>query len=148
MVITKHLSIKTNGNTQILDTTDQVQQAVNDSGLLSGIAVLFAVGSTAGLTTLEYEPGLVQTDIKAAFERIAPKNDIYAHEDTWNDDNGHSHVRAALLGPSLTVPFTDGRLTLGTWQQLVLIDFDTRPRNRTIVCQILGENDSKKTPEL
>lgn len=143
MVVTKHLSIKTNGNTQILDITGQVQETVKDSGLQSGIAALFAVGSTAGLTTLEYEPGLVQTDIKAAFERIAPRNDIYAHENTWNDDNGHSHVRAALLGPSLTVPFTDGRLTLGTWQQIVLIDFDTRPRNRTVLCQILGEYNSK-----
>jgi secondary thiamine-phosphate synthase enzyme len=139
MVITKHLSIKTNGNTQILDITGLVQDAVQESGLQSGIAVLFAIGSTAGLTTLEYEPGLVQNDLKAAFERIAPKQEFYAHENTWNDDNGHSHVRAALLGPSLTVPFVDKHLTLGTWQQIVFIDFDTRPRNRTVLCQILGE---------
>lgn len=143
MVITKQLSINTKGNTQILDITGPVQEAVKDSGLISGIAVLFSVGSTAGLTTLEYEPGLVQNDMKAAFERIAPKNEIYAHENTWNDDNGHSHVRAALVGPSLTIPFVDGRLTLGTWQQIVLIDFDTRPRNRTVFCQIVGEKNEK-----
>lgn len=144
MVFTKHLSVKTRGNTEILDITDKVQAAITESGLLSGIAALFNVGSTAGLTTLEYEPGLVQYDIKALFERIAPENAPYEHEKTWNDDNGHSHLRASLLGPSLTVPFVDGRLTLGTWQQIVLIDFDTRARTRTIVCQILGEKQKDK----
>jgi secondary thiamine-phosphate synthase enzyme len=100
---------------------------------------LFHIGSTAGLTTTEYEPGLADHDLKAAFERIAPEAGSYEHENTWQDDNGHSHVRASLLGPSLAVPFTDGRPTLGTWQQIVLIDFDTRPRTRTVVCQIMGE---------
>jgi secondary thiamine-phosphate synthase enzyme len=97
------------------------------------------VGSTGALTTTEHEPGLANHDLKAAFERIAPEDGQYEHEQTWNDDNGHSHVRASLLGPSLSVPFVDGRLTLGTWQQIILVDFDTRGRNRTIICQIMGE---------
>ncbi|MBP8912884.1 MAG: secondary thiamine-phosphate synthase enzyme YjbQ, partial [Phycisphaerae bacterium] len=99
----------------------------------------FVVGSTAGLTTTEYEPGLANHDLNAAFERIAPQDGFYEHENTWHDDNGHSHVRASLLGPSLSVPFVDGRLTLGTWQQIILIDFDTRNRTRTVVRQIMGE---------
>jgi secondary thiamine-phosphate synthase enzyme len=103
------------------------------------MATFFVVGSTAAITTTEYEPGLVNHDIKAAFEKIAPANGRYEHEETWHDDNGHSHVRASLLGPSLTVPIVDGKLTLGTWQQIVLIDFDTRPRNRQVICQIIGE---------
>ena len=98
---------------------------------------LFNVGSTAGITTTEYEPGLVNYDIAACFEKIAPENARYEHEETWHDDNGHSHVRASLLGPSLTVPVVDGQLALGTWQQIVLIDFDTRPRRRSIVCQVI-----------
>lgn len=139
MVFTKQLSIRTRGNTHILDITADLQAAVGQSGLANGTATVFNVGSTAGLTTIEYEPGLVNHDMASAFEKIAPQNGSYEHEKTWNDDNGHAHVRASLLGPSLTVPFVDGRLTLGTWQQVVLIDFDTRPRNRTVVCQLLGE---------
>ena len=104
-----------------------------------GTVTLFNVGSTAGLTTIEYEPGLVNHDIDAAFEKIAPANGLYQHEETWHDDNGHAHVRASLLGPSLTVPFADSDLTLGTWQQIVLIDFDTRPRTRKIACSFNGE---------
>ena len=139
MVFTKKLSYQTCGNTHILDITDDIHTAIAESKITKGIAVNFNVGSTAGLTTLEYEPGLVNQDIKAAFEKIAPQDGSYLHEKTWNDDNGHSHVRAALLGPSLTAPIEDGRLTLGRWQQIVLIDFDTQPRNRTVVCQFLGE---------
>ncbi len=139
MVFTEQLSVRTHGNTHILDITEDIQAAVKKSELSSGIAALFNVGSTAGLTTIEYEPGLVNHDMETAFEKIAPQNGTYEHEKTWHDDNGHAHVRASLLGPSLTVPFVDGRLTLGTWQQIVLIDFDTRDRNRTIICQILGE---------
>jgi secondary thiamine-phosphate synthase enzyme len=116
-----------------------VGEAVAGSGLAAGVVTLFHMGSTGGLTTTEYEPGLVNYDLKAAFERIAPEDASYEHEKTWDDDNGHSHVRASLLGPSLSVPFVDGRLTLGTWQQIVLVDFDTRARNRTVVCQIMGE---------
>ncbi len=113
--------------------------AVAGSGLEAGVITVFNVGSTAGITTTEYEPGLTNHDLKAAFERIAPEAGRYEHENTWQDDNGHSHVRASLLGPSLGVPFVEGRLTLGTWQQIILVDFDTRARTRTIICQIIGE---------
>jgi len=139
MVRTEQIQVKTRGNCQVIDITGQVGEAVAGSGLAAGVATLFHVGSTAGLTTTEYEPGLVNHDLKAAFERIAPEAGHYEHEKTWNDDNGHSHVRASLLGPSLSVPFVDGRLTLGTWQQIILVEFDTRSRNRTIICQIVGE---------
>ena len=139
MVKTKQIQVQTRGNCHVIDITDQVAGEVAGSGLQVGVATLFNVGSTAGLTTTEYEPGLANHDIKAAFERIAPEAGHYEHEETWHDDNGHAHVRASLLGPSLSVPFADGRLTLGTWQQIVLVDFDTRPRTRTVVCQIIGE---------
>ena len=105
----------------------------------SGTVTVFAVGSTAGITTTEYEPGLVNHDLKALFDKLAPEDGVYRHEETWHDDNGHSHVRASLLGPSLTVPLVNGRLTLGTWQQIILIDFDTRVRDRHVVVQVLGE---------
>lgn len=107
--------------------------------MTNGVATLFAIGSTAGLTTTEFEPGLVKHDLKAFFDKIAPEDAYYSHEETWHDDNGHSHVRASLLGPSLTVPFVQRRPTLGQWQQIVLIDFDTRPRERRIVVQLIGE---------
>jgi len=139
MVKTETIEVQTAGNTDICDITGQVSQAVAASGVKEGTVTLFNVGSTAGITTTEYEPGLANYDIKAAFERIAPENARYEHEKTWHDDNGHSHVRAALLGPSLSVPVVDGRLTLGTWQQIILVDFDTRPRKRTVICQIIGE---------
>jgi secondary thiamine-phosphate synthase enzyme len=139
MVKTEQIQVRTQGNCQVVDITDKVGRTVAGSGLRAGVVTLFHVGSTGGLTTTEYEPGLVNHDLKAAFERIAPEAGRYEHEQTWHDDTGHSHVRASLLGPSLSVPFAEGRLTLGTWQQIILVDFDTRPRNRTIVCQILGE---------
>lgn len=139
MVVTKKIQVSTNGDGQILDITPQAVKAVAESGVSAGTATLFVVGSTAAITTTEYEPGLVNHDIKAAFEKIAPVNGRYEHEETWHDDNGHSHVRASLLGPSLAVPIIDGKLTLGTWQQIILIEFDTRPRTRQIICQIIGE---------
>ena len=139
MVVTKKIQVSTNGNSEVLDLTPQAVKAVAESGVSAGTATLFVVGSTAAITTTEYEPGLVNHDIKAAFEKIAPKNARYEHEETWHDDNGHSHVRASLLGPSLTVPIVDGKLTLGTWQQIILVDFDTRSRSRQIICQISGE---------
>jgi len=139
MIKTEQIHVKTKGNSQVIDITGQVGEAVAGCGLTAGVVTLFHVGSTGGLTTTEYEPGLVNHDLKAAFERIAPEDAQYEHEKTWDDDNGHSHVRASLLGPSLSVPFVDGRLTLGTWQQIILVDFDTRARARTVVCQILGE---------
>ncbi len=138
MVKTKKIKVKTKGNCDVVDITGQVSKAIGQSGIRQGAVTLFNVGSTAGITTTEYEPGLVNYDIEAAFERIAPRNARYEHEETWHDDNGHSHVRASLLGPSLSVPVIDGQLTLGTWQQIILVDFDTRPRTRTIICQIIG----------
>ena len=139
MVITKKIQVSTNGNSEVLDLTPQAVKVVAESGVLAGTATFFVIGSTAAITTTEYEPGLVNHDIKAAFEKIAPQNARYEHEETWHDDNGHSHVCASLLGASLTVPIVDGKLTLGTWQQIILIDFDTRPRSRHIICQIIGE---------
>jgi len=139
MVVTKKIQVSTNGNSEVLDITPQAVKAVAESGVPAGTATLFVVGSTAAITTTEYEPGLAKHDIKTAFEKIAPQNARYEHEETWHDDNGHSHVRASLLGPSLTVPIVDGKLTLGTWQQIILIDFDTRPRTRQVICQIVGE---------
>ena len=139
MVKTKTLEIPTKGNCHIVDITPAVQQAVAAARLTDGTVTVFNVGSTAGITTIEYEPGLVDHDIKAAFEKIAPPHARYEHEETWHDDNGHAHVRATLLGPNLSVPVLDGKMTLGTWQQIVLVDFDTRPRTRTVICQITGE---------
>lgn len=139
MVKTERLQIHTHGNNHVINITDSVVELIRGCDLAAGVAILFVVGSTAGLTTTEYEPGLANHDLNAAFERIAPQDGFYEHENTWHDDNGHSHVRASLLGPSLSVPFVDGRLTLGTWQQIILIDFDTRSRTRTVVCQIMGE---------
>lgn len=139
MVKTRELNIKTAGNCDVVNITDQVAQAVAQSEISDGTVTVFNVGSTAGITTTEYEPGLVNYDLKAAFEKIAPENARYEHEQTWHDDNGHSHVRASLLGPSLSVPVIAGRLALGTWQQIILIDFDTRPRTRTVICQMVGE---------
>jgi secondary thiamine-phosphate synthase enzyme len=139
MVKTEHIQLKTDGNCQVINITDPIGKVVAGCGLQAGVVTLFHVGSTAGITTTEYEPGLAGHDLEAAFERIAPETGHYEHESTWHDDNGHSHVRASLLGPSLSVPFIEGRLTLGTWQQIILIDFDTRARSRTIVCQIIGE---------
>jgi len=138
MVKTSKIKIKTNGNCDIIDITSQTQNAVKQSGISDGSVTVFNIGSTAGITTIEYEPGLVNHDIAAAFEKIAPENGRYEHEETWHDDNGHAHVRASMIGPSLTVPIIDNELTLGTWQQIILIDFDTRPRTRIIICQIIG----------
>jgi secondary thiamine-phosphate synthase enzyme len=139
MVKTQEIRIKTKGNCDVVNLTEVVIEALIGSGIKDGTITLFNVGSTAGITTTEYEPGLVNYDIAAAFEKIAPENARYEHEETWHDDNGHSHVRASLLGPSLSVPVVAGRLTLGTWQQIILVDFDTRARTRTVICQIIGE---------
>ena len=139
MVHTHTLEVRTNGNCDLVDITDQVQRAVAASKQVNGVVTIFNVGSTAGITTIEYEPGLVQHDMKAVFEKLAPENGVYEHEKTWHDDNGHAHVRAGLLGPSLAVPFCDGQLVLGTWQQITLIDFDTRQRTRKVICQVIGD---------
>lgn len=137
-IITDSFSINTKGNTDILDITPYVQEKINASGLNEGSALVFAGGSTAGITTIEFEPGL-KKDYPAFFEKIIPSNITYMHDETWHDGNGHSHVRAALQGASLTVPFKNKNLLLGTWQQIVLIDFDNRPRKRNIVVQITGK---------
>jgi secondary thiamine-phosphate synthase enzyme len=133
------MRIKTSGNCEVVNITEQVGGAVAQSDIRDGAVTVFNIGSTAGITTTEYEPGLANYDLKAAFEKLAPENARYEHEETWHDDNGHAHVRATLLGPSLSVPIVAGRLTLGTWQQIILVDFDTRPRTRTIICQIIGD---------
>ena len=138
-VETHEIKIDSRGNNQVLNLTDQVEACLARGEIRAGTVTVFAVGSTAGISTTEYEPGLVNRDLRVAFEGIAPENAQYLHEQTWHDDNGHSHVRATLLGPSLTVPLVDGRLTLGTWQQIILIDFDTRPRQRRVVVQAIGE---------
>jgi secondary thiamine-phosphate synthase enzyme len=131
-------SVASRGNSHMLEITPEVSQAVTDTGLETGIATVFVTGSTAGITTIEFEPGL-ELDFNAAFERLFPRDMPYHHHERWGDGNGHSHVRASTLGPSLTVPFQSGKLTLGTWQQIILVDFDTRPRTRNYVVQVLGE---------
>ena len=138
MVKTEEITIKTRGNCDVINLTSQVQQAVDKSGIKDGAVIVFNIGSTAGITTTEYEPGLVNFDIAATFEKIAPANARYEHEETWHDDNGHAHIQATLLGPSLSVPIIDGKLTLGTWQQIILVDFDTRARTRTVIFQIIS----------
>lgn len=137
-VLTDRVSVATQGDGDILDLTDDVQALVSEHGFREGQALVFVPGSTAGLTTIEYEDGLLK-DLPAAFERLAPRAMTYHHEQAYHDGNGHSHVRASLLGPSVTVPFVDGRLLTGTWQQIVLVDFDNRPRRRDIVVQLSGE---------
>ncbi|MCP4247658.1 MAG: YjbQ family protein [bacterium] len=131
--------VDSRGDSQVLNLTDRVARCLAEGEIRSGIVTVFVIGSTAGISTTEYEPGLVNRDLKVAFEGIAPEHAEYLHEQTWHDDNGHSHVRATLLGSGLTVPLVDGALTLGTWQQIILIDFDTRPRQRRIVVQVVGE---------
>ncbi|MHC4758718.1 MAG: secondary thiamine-phosphate synthase enzyme YjbQ [Planctomycetota bacterium] len=139
MVKTETLRIGTKGNCDIINITEEIAVFVAKSGISEGTVTIFNVGSTGGITTTEYEPGLVNQDIERAFEKIAPERDVYEHENTWHDDNGHSHVRATLLGPSTCVPVVGGEMTLGTWQQIILVDFDTRSRDRKVVCQMMGE---------
>ena len=137
MVETFTRHVKTSGQGDAHDVTSAVSAAVAESGVSSGIATIFVVGSTAAVTTIEFEPGAV-ADLNAVFERLAPRDRNYRHHERWGDDNGSSHVRAAMLGPSLTVPFRQGALLLGTWQQIVLIELDTRPRTREFIVQVLG----------
>lgn len=137
-VYTKMLKLNTDGEVDMRDITREVEGCVRESGLKHGIATVFVPGSTGALTTIEYEPGLLQ-DFPRMLERIAPKNIPYEHEKRWHDGNGHSHVRAALIGPSLTIPFRDGALMLGTWQQIVFVELDVRSRTRTIIVQVMGE---------
>jgi secondary thiamine-phosphate synthase enzyme len=136
-VITYEERISTRGEGDTRDLTDEIGRLIVQSGVSEGTATVFVPGSTAGVTTIEHEPGVVR-DLKDCFERLAPVDIPYAHEEAWHDGNGHSHVRAALLGPSVVVPIREGRLALGTWQQVVLVDFDNRPRKRTWTVTVMG----------
>lgn len=137
-VYTESFTLSTRGGSELLDITGHVASCLGRHHLHAGIVTVFVTGSTASVTTTEFEPGL-KRDIPEALDRLAPQERRYHHDDTWHDGNGHSHVRAALIGPSLTIPFADGELLLGTWQQIVLIDHDNRPRERTIIVQVIGE---------
>jgi secondary thiamine-phosphate synthase enzyme len=137
-VHTTSLEFSTQGDSEIIDITQQVQGELENSPFLNGLLTIFVPGSTGGVITLEHEPGLVR-DLRDAFNRLAPRDASYHHDSTWHDGNGHSHVRASLAGPSLSVPFEDRRMTLGTWQQIAFVDFDTRPRKRVLILQIMGE---------
>ena len=136
-VVSVKKTVESRGNTHVIDITSDVASSVAEAGIKTGVATVFVTGSTAGVTTVEFEPGLVK-DLDAAFNRLMPRELEYRHHETWGDDNGHSHIRASFLGPSLAVPFEHGGLVLGTWQQIVIIDFDTRPRSRNYVIQIIG----------
>ena len=137
-VVSRYVEVRSRAENDVIDITKEVQGAVRESGLKDGIVTVFVPGSTAVVTTMEYEPGLVE-DFPGMLERVSPRGIFYEHHKTWHDDNGRSHVKASLVGPSLSVPFVDGLLTLGTWQQVVFLELDTRPRTRKIVVQIVGE---------
>ncbi|MDA2923778.1 secondary thiamine-phosphate synthase enzyme YjbQ [Acidobacteria bacterium AH-259-L09] len=138
-MIIKNFTVRLNteGFCHVANITDEVQERVNESAIESGTVTVFVVGSTAGITTVEYEPGLVQ-DLEDLFNKLAPPTRDYHHEETWHDGNGFSHVRASLLKPSLVVPVESGKMRLGTWQQIVVLDFDNRPRTRQIAVQVMG----------
>jgi secondary thiamine-phosphate synthase enzyme len=137
-VESREIRLRTRSESEILDLTEKTQTIVKSSKLTNGVVTLFVPGSTAALTTIENEPGLL-TDLPQALERLAPKDANYEHENRWHDGNGHSHIRASIIGPDLAVPFLDRKLTLGTWQQIVFIELDTRPRDRTVIVQLLGD---------
>jgi len=129
--------VNTEGHNDIIDVTPQVEKILSESGLNEGSALVFAPGSTAGITTIEYEPGLLK-DYTEFFEKLIPSNKNYEHDNTWHDGNGYAHIRSSLQGASFTVPFANGKLLLGTWQQIILLDFDNRPRQRKIIVQLMG----------
>lgn len=137
-VINEKISLNTKGNPDLIDITAKVADILTSSGMKKGSLTVFVVGSTAAITTFEYEPGLV-SDLRDLYEKLIPKNKHYNHDETWGDANGFSHLRAALQGPSLTIPFEGAKLMLGTWQQIVLAEFDNRPRAREVIVQIIGE---------
>lgn len=137
-VITKEISFWSKGETDIADITTQIQGELDALKVKDGVITVFIPGSTAGVTTIEHEPGLIN-DFKKMIERLIPQNVNYAHDMRWHDGNGHSHIRASIIGPSLTVPFKNKKLLLGSWQQIVIIDFDNRPRSRKILLQIIGD---------
>ena len=137
-VLTKTIQVKSAGEGDIINLTEQTSRMVEECKIVNGIVTVFVSGSTAAVTTIEYEPGL-KHDFPAMLSRVAPSNIEYEHDNTWHDGNGHSHVLASLVGPSLTIPFVNSNLLLGTWQQIVLIEMDTRARRRNIVVQMMGE---------
>ena len=138
MVVTKKISLQSKGHCDIIDITPQVGQQVAEAGINDGTVTLFVTGSTAGISTIEFESGLL-ADFQSMWERTIPKGIPYNHDRAWGEGNGYSHVRASLLGTSLVIPFNDKRLALGTWQQIVLVDFDNRPRSRQVILQVMGE---------
>ena len=137
-VVSKTIKVSSKGEDDIIDITEELSTVVKESNIENGTVTVFISGSTAAITTIEYEPGLIH-DFPEMVSRIVPKSIEYEHDNTWHDGNGHSHVRASLIGPSLTVPVINGKLALGTWQQIVLLEMDTRPRNRNVILQIMGE---------
>ncbi|MFH1645177.1 MAG: secondary thiamine-phosphate synthase enzyme YjbQ [Candidatus Omnitrophota bacterium] len=137
-VITEYLKFDSKGKTDIINITSDIASKLNETGIKSGIVTISVIGSTASITTVEFEPALV-SDIKELFEKIIPSNVTYEHDATWGDANGYSHLRSSLLGTSITVPFVDKELVLGTWQQIIFLDFDNRPRSRKICLQFMGE---------
>jgi secondary thiamine-phosphate synthase enzyme len=138
MVVNRRISLNTRGNGHIIDITEEVRREISGAGLKNGLVTLFTPSSTSALTTAEYESGVVH-DLQELFDRLVPPNMDYRHNLRWGDGNGHAHARHALLGPSLTIPLVEGRLTLGTWQQIIFLDFDNRARSRSLAVQILGE---------
>lgn len=138
MVVNKTIRLSTRGDCDMIDITAEVADEIRDSNINNGIATIFISGSTAGITTIEYEDGLIR-DFKDMWDRNAPANMPYQHDRRWGDGNGHSHIRASLQGPSLIVPFANKKMTLGTWQQIIVVDFDNRPRTREVILQLLGE---------
>ena len=138
VVKTNEIQLETGGAGDIFDITSDLEDAVRQSGLNSGTITAFVPGSTAGITTMEYEPGLLK-DIPELMEKLVPSDRSYKHDDTWHDGNGFSHLRSALVGPDITVPFAGGKLLLGTWQQVVFLEFDNRPRRRRLILQVIGE---------
>jgi secondary thiamine-phosphate synthase enzyme len=143
MVVTRYIQVPTEGNSEVVNITPRVSRESAASGVLNGTVTLFVAGSTAALTTIEFEPGVV-SDFRDFWTRNAPTNIVYKHDQTWGDGNGHAHVRASAQGPSLTVPVVHGNLILGTWQQLVLVDFDIRPRTREVILQFMGEGKAAR----
>lgn len=137
-VVSKTIKVSSKGEDDIIDITEELSNVVKESNIENGTVTAFISGSTAAITTIEYEPGLIH-DFPEMVSRIVPKNIEYKHDNTWHDGNGHSHVRASLIGPSLTIPVINSKLALGTWQQIVLLEMDTRPRNRNVILQIMGE---------
>jgi secondary thiamine-phosphate synthase enzyme len=137
-VARERINVNTKGNGDFINISNQLFSIIQRSGIENGIVTVFVSGSTAGITTFEYEPGLIR-DLKEFYDKVAPSSVPYHHDETWGDANGFSHVRATLTGPSLVIPFEQGKLLLGTWQQVVLVEFDNRPRSRDIVVQMMGE---------